>query len=210
MIQYVSHDTVATVKSAWCPLMAWCLFGAKASEKQSRNYTENNCDSFRTKQEDHPSPSFLSSMRLPYRNKSACIWIAGCASGLDTITGLILGLRPANERRRYFVTTSLSGWAQTWTQPCITYGLSDCPSSYHVPYRLSYSSGWPLIHWGIMICKEGYFTHCTTFYGHVLLRHISRASLPWTPDDQDDRKCVTRESPNYHLFCQTMYSIIKS
>ena len=29
------------------------------------------------------------------------------------ITELILGLRPANERRRYFVTTSLIGWAQT-------------------------------------------------------------------------------------------------
>ena len=33
-----------------------------------------------------------------------------CNMGL---TGLILGLRPANERRRYFVTTSLIGWAQT-------------------------------------------------------------------------------------------------
>ena len=29
------------------------------------------------------------------------------------ITGLILGLRPANERRRYKVTPSLIGWAQT-------------------------------------------------------------------------------------------------
>ena len=28
------------------------------------------------------------------------------------IPGLILGLRPTNERRRYFVTTSLIGWAQ--------------------------------------------------------------------------------------------------
>ena len=27
--------------------------------------------------------------------------------------GLILGLRPANERRRYKVTPSLIGWAQT-------------------------------------------------------------------------------------------------
>ena len=27
-------------------------------------------------------------------------------------SGLILGLRPANERRRYFVTTSVIGWAQ--------------------------------------------------------------------------------------------------
>ena len=32
-------------------------------------------------------------------------------------TGLILSLRPANERRRYFVTTSLIGWAQAWNQP---------------------------------------------------------------------------------------------
>ena len=30
----------------------------------------------------------------------------------DVIAGLILGLHPANERRRYFVTTSLIGWAQ--------------------------------------------------------------------------------------------------
>ena len=37
---------------------------------------------------------------------------------LHTITALILGLRPANEKRRYFVTTSLIGWAQTWNQPC--------------------------------------------------------------------------------------------
>ena len=29
------------------------------------------------------------------------------------VTGLILGLRPANERRRYKVTRSLIGWAQT-------------------------------------------------------------------------------------------------
>ena len=28
--------------------------------------------------------------------------------------GLILGLRPANERRRYKVTPSHIGWAQTW------------------------------------------------------------------------------------------------
>ena len=34
--------------------------------------------------------------------------------------GLILGLRPANERRRYFVTTSRIGWAQDYNQPCYT------------------------------------------------------------------------------------------
>ena len=35
------------------------------------------------------------------------------ASNLEQVNaGLILGLRQANERRRYFVTTSLGGWAQ--------------------------------------------------------------------------------------------------
>ena len=37
--------------------------------------------------------------------------IHGCIHGSDT--GLILGLCPANERRRYKVTPSLIGWAQT-------------------------------------------------------------------------------------------------
>ena len=35
----------------------------------------------------------------------------------DSYTGLILGLRPANERRRYNVTPSLIRWAQTSNQP---------------------------------------------------------------------------------------------
>ena len=34
-----------------------------------------------------------------------------------TIPGLILGLRPTNEWRRYKVTPSPIGWAQTWNQP---------------------------------------------------------------------------------------------
>ena len=34
-------------------------------------------------------------------------------------TRLLLGLRPANERRRYKVTPCLIGWAQTNNQPCI-------------------------------------------------------------------------------------------
>ena len=32
---------------------------------------------------------------------------------LGELSGLILDLRPANERRRYKVTPSLIGWAQT-------------------------------------------------------------------------------------------------
>ena len=37
---------------------------------------------------------------------------------LPVNSGLILGLHPANERRRYFVATSLIGWAQAYNQPC--------------------------------------------------------------------------------------------
>ena len=36
-----------------------------------------------------------------------------CYLHSDLDKGLILGLRPANERRRYKVTPSLIGWAQT-------------------------------------------------------------------------------------------------
>ena len=39
--------------------------------------------------------------------------------------GLFLGLRPANERQRYFVTASLIDWAQAWNQPCISYWNTD-------------------------------------------------------------------------------------
>ena len=40
-----------------------------------------------------------------------------------TFLGLILGLRSAKERRRYFVTTSLIGWAQAYTPPCIPHSM---------------------------------------------------------------------------------------
>ena len=44
-------------------------------------------------------------------------WVIGSGNGqhgqCQAITGLILGLCPTNERRRYKVTASLIGWAQT-------------------------------------------------------------------------------------------------
>ena len=58
-------------------------------------------------------------------------WFLVLYENLDSfhgITELILGLRPTNERRRYFVTTSVIGWAQTSNQPrdYISPGLEDC------------------------------------------------------------------------------------
>ena len=62
-------------------------------------------------------------MKFPFRQSIS--WIVGSRieakdfmdkwwvdTWRDVIAGLILGLRPANERRRYKVTPSLIGWAQ--------------------------------------------------------------------------------------------------
>ena len=51
------------------------------------------------------------------------------AQTLPVITGLILGLHPANERLRYFVTTSLIGWVQAENQAWITTISGDSPWS---------------------------------------------------------------------------------
>ena len=58
---------------------------------------------------------------------------------------MILGLRPANERRRYFVTTSLTGWAQTQNQPCMfVYVLASQTAKALEVGRCGYKNG--LIH----------------------------------------------------------------
>ena len=55
------------------------------------------------------------------------LWTYGAPSGISNImyttggssqgAGIGLGMRPANERRRYIVTTSLIGWTHTETDP---------------------------------------------------------------------------------------------
>ena len=59
-----------------------------------------------------------------YTGKMTCLYWAGpqvmiahCLTTDDTIRADSI-LCPANERRRYFVMTSLIGWVQTWNQPC--------------------------------------------------------------------------------------------
>ena len=51
-------------------------------------------------------------------------------------TGLILGLRPANEIRRYFVTASLIGWTQT---SVFNLGFWNCESQGHIDFVKSES-----------------------------------------------------------------------
>ena len=48
---------------------------------------------------------------LAHESRLAVIMLADTRAGDSA--GLILGLRPVNERRRYFVTPSLVGWVQT-------------------------------------------------------------------------------------------------
>ena len=48
----------------------------------------------------------------PHGNRSSLL--------LDINAGTSLGMSPANERRRYNVTTSLIGWVLTQTDPCTT------------------------------------------------------------------------------------------
>ena len=49
------------------------------------------------------------------------------------LSWLIVGLRPANDRRRYFVTTSLIGWAHTYNQPCLPTFRENHPLLHHSP-----------------------------------------------------------------------------
>ena len=52
-------------------------------------------------------------------------------------TGQTLGLRPANERRRYFVTTSLIGWVQALNQPsAIQYNFLTCIAMQTMKYMI--------------------------------------------------------------------------
>ena len=55
-------------------------------------------------------------MRLPSKQSGSSLWILVVLNHTKE-PGLMLGLRPANERRRYKVTPSLIGWAQTYNQP---------------------------------------------------------------------------------------------
>ena len=79
-----------------------------------------------------PKTSFLSHFYFIQKYKSDLC----CGEGVDgkrgflwtkmeeTSPGINLCMRPANERRRYFVTSPLIGWAQTQIDPCIACNIS--------------------------------------------------------------------------------------
>ena len=64
------------------------------------------------------------------------------------VIGLIVGLHPDNERRRYFVTTPLIGWAQPIISPAVMSVSRFSPSMYagKCSFVLKSVEGWYLIH----------------------------------------------------------------
>ena len=82
------------------------------------NNNNNHCDKYRLFRVELLHRSVICLVQLACGYLRSFNSISGtkdnCDSWpLDSSVGLILGLRPANERRRYFVTTSLIGWAGT-------------------------------------------------------------------------------------------------
>ena len=77
-------------------------------------------------------------------------------------SGLILGLRPTNERRRYKVTPSLIGWAQTWNQP------------WHCLHCLVVIASWRVTS---LIIRETRLTQKITL--HQSIDHFYEAVLRW-------------------------------
>ena len=89
-LKICNFDFVLFWLGIWCESLVWVIMGGGISECR-----RSSC--FRS-YKSFPQPKYT--------------LLTGCA------TGLILGLHPANKRRRYFVTTSLIGWARTLNQPC--------------------------------------------------------------------------------------------
>ena len=87
------------------------LYGTKPLPEPILTYYQLN-------PQEHTSVNFQSKYKSFHWTK--CIWkcshlvqtsVSSCVTKLDSYLGLILGLQPANERRRYKVTPSLIGWA---------------------------------------------------------------------------------------------------
>ena len=56
---------------------------------------------------------------MAWNSKSILGWWSVKCLFYNRYCGIILCMRPANERRRYVVTSSLIGWAHTQKYPCI-------------------------------------------------------------------------------------------
>ena len=84
----------------------------------------------------------LTVQHLGYELNSLIVWFISCTCRYYTMilsytwsshhvifvlwSGIYLGMRPANDRRCYIV-TSLIGWTYTWTNPCMVLCYKEVP-----------------------------------------------------------------------------------
>ena len=101
---YIMHWRCRSrLPSHWCT----CRFAVGLATDRGRYMLGCGTPHTHTRQPS-PRPQYVSVVSVQRR-----LLLSGEMIYQDSAWGLILGLRPANERRLYFVTTSLSGWAQT-------------------------------------------------------------------------------------------------
>ena len=96
--------------------------------------------------------------------------------------GLILGLCTANERRRYFVTTSPIGWAQTENQPSTV-----CSTSHEIclQHQAQQSGIYSFAALGVVGIFHGIYCTCTCIF--YLFRYKTQQSASILPGIQ---RCV--------------------
>ena len=95
-------------------VMAYCLFNTKPLADTKPTYCHSDAQEII---QWILSQNFSTKMLLKLSFVPLPSYLSVTSTQMISYWGRILGLHPANERWRYFVTTSLIGWAQTYNQP---------------------------------------------------------------------------------------------
>ena len=122
-----------------------------------------------------------------------------------TIIGLTLDLSLANERRRWYVTTSLIGWTQIWNQPCIRHTMNNLWTI--VSYK---SIPWPLH--TLLTTGEEYFVFGTyiglfarLIYFYIFCRNL--CTCIWWQNWTSDHYNPWRAQQNIRYINQGRWSV---
>ena len=104
-------------------------------------------------------------------------WVCKCSAGQYAWEpGISIGMPPANERRRYNVTTSLIGWAHTQTDPQrinSSEGLAVSPIFLRPQLDKNHHKIFVLSHWGLV----SFSCHQASMY--ELPTQLEKAEIQW-------------------------------
>ena len=115
----------------------------------------------------------------------------------DHTARLILDLRPANERCRYFVTTSLIGWVQAWNVPCTVLTMFCYPNQpkydtfkeYTFRYKVPCHKSFPMVVF-ILIHKDSH-VYAKFLFSHFSLNQCFYQTLIFQFDYADENQIKT-------------------